>query len=442
MKDVLDQHHGEALVEAYIEGSITETESRQLKALLAEKPETVDLILQGLRDEHFIRTVAAELTVASPAVSERRRILSSLRWSQILVLPLQVGLRRVLAAGAVACVGLILVGLIWWFGPVSGEPVLTSLQGNGISLERSGSAQVASDGMKLQPGDVLRTSAGTSGVISYQREATRLTIEPGTEITLGSFSHGKRFQLASGQLEASVARQRPFRPMIVSTLEAEARVVGTRFTLIATNNLTRLEVIEGKVLFSRLVDRAAVIVNSDQYAVSATNYLLTPLPQAGSILREYWTNIADLEAPLESNPDYPDRPSGREHLTRFEVPSNGDVNFGDRIYGYLHPPKTGSYAFFITDDNAGSMFLSRDENPDHKTVIGYSEGEGPGKWATTSLQSLTLEAGHLYYIEAVRKAGKGQNHLAVAWQIPGGQREIISGEFLSPFKSSERKKRP
>jgi hypothetical protein len=438
MKDVLDQHHSEALIEAYIEGSITETESRQLKALLAEKPEAVDLILQGLRDEHFIRTVAAELAVTSPAVvpPQRRGILGSMRWRDLLVFPFQVGLRRGLAAGAVACAGLILVGLIWRFGPVSGEPVLTSLQGNGVSLERSGKAEVASDGMRLQPGDVLRTPAGASGVISYQPEGTRLTIEPGTEITLGSFAHGKRFQLASGQIEASVARQRPFRAMIVSTLEAEARVVGTRFTLIATNNLTRLEVTEGKVLFTRLIDSTNVVVTSGHYAVAATNYLLAVQPQTGRILREYWTNVVtDLETPFESNTNYPGHPSGSEYLTRFEVAPNGAENFVDRIYGYLHPPTTGSYAFFLSGDDADSLWLSRDDKAQRKMVIGYSQGDEPGQWAKSSQQSLTLTAGKIYYIEVMRRAGRGPNRLTVAWRPPGGQIEIIPGEFLSPFKS-------
>jgi hypothetical protein len=441
MKGILDQPESEALIEAYIEGSITETESVRLNALLNGSPETVDLILQGLMDEHFIRAVAAEILVTSPAVAppKPRSIFGGLPWRDLLALPSPTGLRRALAVGALAFTALTLVGLIWRFGPVSGEPVLTSLQGGGISLERSGKAEVASAGMKLQPGDVLRTSANSSGVISYQPEANRLTIEPGTEITLGNFSHGKRFQLGFGQIEAFVARQRPFRSMIVRTLEAEARVVGTRFTLTATNNLTRLQVTEGKVRFTRLLDAAAVVVTSGHYAVAATNYLLAALPQTGSILREYWTNIDNLD---KFDPDYPDRPSGREYLTRFEVPPNGAENFCDRIYGYLQPPRTGSYAFFLSGDDQEGIWLSRDEKAEHKMSIGYSSGDEPGQWSKTSHQSLTLTAGKIYYIEVARCAGRGPNRLAVAWQPPGGQREIIPGEFLSPFKPMTKDKEP
>jgi len=54
-----------------------------------------------------------------------------------------------------------------------------------------------------------------------------------------------------GTLEADVARQRPFRSLIVTTPNAEVKVVGTRFKLEASTSFTRLEVAEGAV---RLAD--------------------------------------------------------------------------------------------------------------------------------------------------------------------------------------------
>lgn len=446
MKGIIDQPESEALIEAYVEGSITDQESVRLKALLTQQPETVQLILEGLRDELFIRAVLAELpaTRSAGVPAQRRRIPASSPLLQFLAPLFQLNLRRALAVGAGTCVVLALFLLVWCFGPVTGQPVLTNLEGDGISLERAGQLAVATPGTRLEPGDVLRTSTGSTVLISYAPEASRLTVRPNTELTLGTFSNGKRFQLGFGQIEASVARQRTFRPMIVKTPQAEARVVGTRFMLVATNNLTRLAVAEGKVRVTRLVDGATLQVASGHYAVAATNYELAAQPETGSILREYWTNLVGniKQTPLESNPNYPDRPSGREYLTRLEVATNWGENFGDRIYGYLHPPKTGKYAFFLSDDDASCILLSRDEKPENKTNIAYSEGTAPGKWATTSHQSLTLVAGKRYYIEVMRRTGTGPNHLAVAWQPPGGQLEVISGEFLSPFKPMPKEKKP
>src|SRR5438094_764646 len=82
-------------------------------------------------------------------------------------------------------------------------------------------------------------------------ENPRIMIEPGTELKVTGLSRGKRFDLGVGKLEASVARQRPFRPLVVTTVQAEARVVGTRFTLAVTTNATRLEVTQGKVKLTR-----------------------------------------------------------------------------------------------------------------------------------------------------------------------------------------------
>src|SRR5438876_453377 len=81
-----------------------------------------------------------------------------------------------------------------------------------------------------------------------------------------------------GQFEASVARQRPFRPLVVTTAQAEARVLGTRFTLAATTNATRLEVADGKVRLKRLSDGEAVRVGAGNYTVAAPGYELAPQP--------------------------------------------------------------------------------------------------------------------------------------------------------------------
>jgi hypothetical protein len=47
-----------------------------------------------------------------------------------------------------------------------------------------------------------------------------------------------------------------------------------------------------------------------------------------------------------------------------------------------------------------------------------------------------LVAGRRYFIQAVQKTASGSAHLEVAWKIPDAEREIISGEFLSPVKTN------
>ena len=55
------------------------------------------------------------------------------------------------------------------------------------------------------------------------------------------------------------------------------------------------------------------------------------------------------------------------------------------------------------------------------------------EWDKSSSQEsglIYLEAGERYYIEALQKDQGGGDNLAVAWQVPGGSREVIHGDFL------------
>jgi len=49
------------------------------------------------------------------------------------------------------------------------------------------------------------------------------------------------------------------------------------------------------------------------------------------------------------------------------------------------------------------------------------------------------QAGRKYYIEVVDESDGGDDHLTVSWQAPGGEPEVIPGEFLSPFPTQEEK---
>jgi hypothetical protein len=53
-----------------------------------------------------------------------------------------------------------------------------------------------------------------------------------------------------------------------------------------------------------------------------------------------------------------------------------------------------------------------------------------------------LVAGRRYYIEVLHKAGPGRNHLSVTWKRPDNRFEVISGEYLSPFKPKLKKAKP
>ena len=303
--------------------------------------------------------------------------------------------------------------------------------------------------MPLQSGDVLRTTENGKAAISFTPERTRLALGPGTELEVLGPSRGKRLRLGSGKLEASVARQRPFRPLVITTPQAEARVVGTEFSLLAAEDATRLEVTEGQVRLTRLGDAASVEVTAGHYAVAGARDVLTPLPLTGSLFREYWTNIpGNSWTYLITQTNYPDRPDGWEIVTNLavlEMPANWADNYGQRLRGYLHPPQTGTYTFWIAARDDASLWLSPDGHPEHEVQMAHSRSAAPRAWEADPAQqsaSVELIAGRTYYFEVLQKAGVGDDSLAVAWQGPGRQREVIPIKFVSPVKPKSKGREP
>ena len=97
----------------------------------------------------------------------------------------------------------------------------------------------------------------------------------------------------------------------------------------------------------------------------------TYAPQGdGYILREYWTGIGGtLVSDLTSNPNYPNNPTGKTYPTSFEGPVDWNDNYGTRMRGYVHPPMSGNYVFWIASDDNSELWLSTDDDPAHKVLI-------------------------------------------------------------------------
>jgi hypothetical protein len=157
----------------------------------------------------------------------------------------------------------------------------------------------------------------------------------------------------------------------------------------------------------------------------------------GSILCELWLDMAGVAVSnLTSDPRFPRQPSGVERLTLFETPSDRAQNYGARVRGYLHPPATGEYIFWIAADDQAELWLSPDDRPAGKVRIArVAAWSGPRDWFRDAGQHsgpIPLEAGRIYYIEALHKQGEANDCLAVAWEGPGRPQEVIPGKFLSP----------
>ena len=231
----------------------------------------------------------------------------------------------------------------------------------------------------------------------------------------------------------------------------------------------------GGITFSGVAlsrDNTKVTLTTNQAVTINTSYTLTmnnlttvsgnPLPVSqhltftyqnptGSILLQFWANldggnaVSDLTNPA-LNPNYPNNPTSTSYLTSFEAPFNtGQVDYGQRIEGYIYPPTTGNYVFWIASDDNSQLWLSTDANPNNAVMIAnvpaytaYRQWTG---YASQQSASISLVAGQRYFIEALQKQGGGGDNLSVAWQLPGTTFNTttggpIPGNYLAPFGGS------
>lgn len=160
---------------------------------------------------------------------------------------------------------------------------------------------------------------------------------------------------------------------------------------------------------------------------------------SGTILREWWTGISGSTlSTLTSSSSYPNSPTGSSQLTSLETPTDWAENHGQRVRGYVHPPITGQYRFWIASDDEGQLLLSSGREPAQATTIarvpGWSASREWTKFPEQTSALITLQAGQSYYIEALMKEGGGGDNLAVAWATPGTSTPVvIAGQYLSPW---------
>lgn len=166
---------------------------------------------------------------------------------------------------------------------------------------------------------------------------------------------------------------------------------------------------------------------------------VTPSVASGGLKREVWNSasgsaISDLTG-LSSFPLFP---SSTGTVTTFETPAAYADNYGQKISGWIVPPTTGPYKFFIASDDASELWLSTDSGSSNKVRIAQVTGyTSTARAYSSGGQSafITLTAGQRYYVEVLHKEGGGGDHLAVAWQLPGGSApangsDPIDGAYL------------
>src|SRR5258708_39692879 len=79
----------------------------------------------------------------------------------------------------------------------------------------------------------------------------------------------------------------------------------------------------------------------------------------GFILHEVWLGIPGWTVEeLTKHASFNGKPSGSSYREIFEGPVDMADNYGSRMRGYVHPPATGAYTFWISSDDCAELWIS------------------------------------------------------------------------------------
>ncbi len=166
---------------------------------------------------------------------------------------------------------------------------------------------------------------------------------------------------------------------------------------------------------------------------------------ANGLLREVYREIGGGSvSDLLAAPSYPNSPAETGYVTDFEAPTDVYENYGQRLRGYLTPPVTGNYTFWIATDDGGALYLSTDDTVSNRreiaTVNGWTPSRDWGREPNQQSAPIRLEAGRIYYVDALMKEGGGGDNLAVRWLRPDGvDQGPIPSQFLIPWGAQFKK---
>ncbi|MBA4388993.1 MAG: hypothetical protein C0404_13510 [Verrucomicrobia bacterium] len=277
------------LVLKYADGTISEAEFAELQGILdsdeeatraclrlldietvlRSNPEGLDLTeatLRRIREDVRSRIVDRSMSrIAAGKVSRPRR---HVPWAAILTL----------AAGLVIAAGV-------WLGmersatrppPAvrgtagSARIVAKVEQVSGVRCQVSGGnrLEVAAGG-EIRVGDQIET--GKDGKVKFRYLDENTVIEVGDSsvlVCVATTNNVKKLNVEKGRLAANVAKQPEGKRFVVVTPHAVAEVVGTAFDILVSSKSSELDVIDGKLQYTRLSDGKKLLVQEGQSTVA------------------------------------------------------------------------------------------------------------------------------------------------------------------------------
>ncbi len=203
-----------------------------------------------------------------------------------------------------------------------------------------------------------------------------------------------------------------------------------------------------RTLLPRLLALALCSTGLASSAIAAGPPTLIP----GFLKFEAYTNITGAAVQgLLDDPSFPNSPAAVLWMTSFNTrtvyPDDTHENYGGRITGFVSPPESGDYEFFLRSDDGSQLFLSTDDNVANLSAAPVAEETGccnafqePG--ATQTSAPTPLQVGKRYAIQVLYKEGGGGDFAQVAWRkvgdaTPAAKLNPIPGAYLSAMIPSD-----
>jgi len=138
----------------------------------------------------------------------------------------------------------------------------------------------------------------------------------------------------------------------------------------------------------------------------------------GALWRDVYTGVSgNSVADLTSSANYPTFPDAGGAVENGEAPDAYGDNYGQRISGWITPPETGDYVFYLASDDSSELWLSTDATRANRALIVSLNGyRGFRQWSTAPTSApMSLVAGQRYYVEVLHKESGGGDHCGFTW---------------------------
>lgn len=256
----------EALLLAFILGELGEAEQRSLVERLKDDAELRELYgsmieMEAMIHHEFPRL--AESRESAPLVRRPQRMGTFIRSGGG-----QTGQGRVFRIiGGIAAM-LALLAVVWLLVREDARPVLVDVSGESFWMDEEGHKIVPHPGQRMEKARALVTGgAGAYATLQFP-DGSMATLSGEGELRFRN-DGAKRLMLGMGALEVQMSPQPKGRPAIVETSTAKVEVIGTRFSIDAMTESTKVAVSEGKVKLRRLADGRSVEVSHGRIAMAS-----------------------------------------------------------------------------------------------------------------------------------------------------------------------------